>query len=326
MIHLLVNNSAKSGREAGPEKPVTDLLTKKSIPFTLHRMNKTGDTTETVRALCQSGEEADIWVLGGDGTINEAVNGLTGTDRITMAFLPGGSGNDYVRGIGFPLKAEECARKLIAEKKKKRYDVGEVMVYGTPGTVRFAGSCGIGYDAKVCNEVEASKLKKVLNKLHLGKLTYLLIAFRQVFVNPRFRATVIVNGVSRTYSDVIFMCFMNNCYEGGGLKMAPKANPCDGELSCVMAYGIRPLRVLWMLPKLLRGTHVKNSHVQEWNCREIEVITDRKQYLHTDGDVKACNNHFMITRKEWQMTMPACGTDFEGRAQEKETVAETATE
>ncbi|MBR5713104.1 MAG: diacylglycerol kinase family lipid kinase [Lachnospiraceae bacterium] len=313
MIHIVINENAKSGGRKGQAAQLTRLLSERSIRYKVHRTTKAGDATQFVRDICRSGEEADIWVVGGDGTINEAVNGLILSSKVTVSVLPGGSGNDYVKGIGLSNNLVTCAKQLLAAKATRGYDVGEAETFEETGTVRFAGSCGIGYDAKVCHEVDNSRIKKILNKLHLGKIAYFLVALRQVFANPRFHATVIVDGLSRSYSDVIFLCFMNNRYEGGGLRMAPDANPCDGKLTVVLAHGIRPLRVLTMLPKLMTGTHVKHRNVEVITCREIEVITDRKQFIHTDGDVKGETRHLRVRCLEEQMRMPACGTKYEGR-------------
>jgi YegS/Rv2252/BmrU family lipid kinase len=317
MIYLIVNDHAKTGGGSKVEK-IKAFLKKQAQQkrvkaaefFTVLPTENAGDATKYVRAICRRGETADIWVFGGDGTINEAVNGLILPSNVTISVLPGGSGNDYVKGIGLPKDPIACAKALLASEETRGYDVGSVATFDSKGTVRFAGSCGLGYDAKVCHEVDNSKLKPILNKLHLGKLAYLLVAFKQVFANPRFRATVIRDGISRSYDDVIFMCFMNSQYEGGGLKMAPDADPCDGKLSVVIAHGIRPLRVLTMLPKLTRGTHVKHRNVETFDCSEIEVITDSRQYLHTDGDVQAQTRHVRVQCLPMKMQMPACGNAY----------------
>ena len=306
MIHIVINEHAKAGRRSQLEK-LSEFLSVRAVTYTVHRTEKPGDATRIVRRLCESGEAGDIWIVGGDGTINEAVNGLVLPSDVHIAVLPGGSGNDYVKSLGLPGDLLACAKKLLETAEYRGYDVGSVDTFEEQGTVRFAGSCGIGYDAKVCHEVDNSLLKKILNKLHLGKLAYFIVAFRQVFANPRFQATIVENGMSRTYSDVIFLCFMNSRYEGGGLLMAPDASPCDGKLSVVLAHGIRPLRVLTMLPKLLRGTHVKHRNVTVLSCESIEVITDQKQYLHTDGDVQCMTRHIRVSCLPDQMSMPACG-------------------
>jgi len=312
MIYLILNGNAKAGGGSKIGKIVTllkEAAAAKEIKakdfFKILQTRKAGDATQFVRDICHKDEPADIWVFGGDGTINEAVNGLEVPSKVTIAFLPGGSGNDYVKGLGLPKDPVVCAKLLLATKETRGYDLGVVDTFGTAGTVRFAGSCGLGYDAKVCHEVDASRLKKVLNKLRLGKLVYLMISFKQVFTNPRFRATVIVDGVIRSYKDVIYLCFMNSPYEGGGLKMAPGADPCDGKLQIVLAHEIRPLRVLTILPGLVRGTHINHPKVETFTCRKIEVIADNRQYLHTDGDVKAFTRHIRVQCYETPMRMPA---------------------
>ncbi len=304
MIHFIVNENAQTGHKQSIAKLLTKEMGKYEVPYEIHLTSQAGDAKELARELSGEPGEKSIWVVGGDGTINEAVNGLYFDDSLTLAYLPAGSANDYARGLGLPLKLEACLAQLMNAKEQAVYDVGEVETFDGQGAFRFAGSSGIGYDATVCTEVDNSKLKPFLNKLHLGKLAYMIVAVKQVFVNPRCNMTLIIDGQSRTFSDVIFASFMNHCYEGGGLKMAPDANPQDGKVSVVMAYGVSPWRVLTILPRLFNGTHVKHPNVLTMTCNSIEVITDRKQYVHTDGEVIGMFRHLRINCGKYRVRMP----------------------
>lgn len=294
MIHLIVNANARVGRNRKVSSVLSDLLTAYRKEFTLYEVRRTGETKELCRQISNRPGEKTIWVVGGDGTASEAINGLRVDDTLHFAYLPAGSGNDLARGIGLPTSLEQAAEEILLAKREKAFDYG-VMELHPGGQARFAGSSGMGYDAKVCVEVNASGLKKRLNKIGLGKLAYFLVAVKQVFVNPRFQVTVTADdGTPRTYSDCIFLCMMNHKYEGGGLKMAPTANPCDGKITVTLAHGMRPLRVLFALPRIKSGSYIKLKKVETFDCKKLDVITDRKQYVHTDGEVVAEVRHLTV--------------------------------
>ncbi len=346
MIELIVNENAKVGRDATAAQVVQKMLAEAGEEYRVHLTKKAGDAKRLARELSFADGEKTIWVVGGDGTVNEAVNGLIVKKELTFGFVPAGSGNDYARGLGYPIKTVECIKSLLAAKKEGKYklhDIGrielldgvrlgkedqeleekpveeEIYTSGVtagigldesfvartdPGvTLKYAGSCGMGYDARVCWEVNRSKLKKTLNKLGIGKLVYYIIAVKQVFSNPRTNMTIVVDGVSRTYTDVIFSCFMMTPYEGGGLMMAPKADPTDGKVSVCLAYGLKPLKVLTVLPLLMKGKHVKKKGVDSFSCKTIEVFAEQPQYIHTDGEVEYQSKHFVVSCDENQVSM-----------------------
>ncbi|MBO4695883.1 MAG: diacylglycerol kinase family lipid kinase [Lachnospiraceae bacterium] len=304
MIHVIVNAGARVGRKAKASDVIEKALKAHGKTYRIYPVKEPGETKLLCEQICSEPGPQTIWVAGGDGTAYEAINGIKPRDDLRVAYLPAGSGNDLARGLGIPSDLNKALGKLLSAKGHKDFDYGEMdLIPG--GKTCFAGSSGIGYDAKVCVEVNESKLKKRLNRFGLGKLAYFLVAIKQVFVNPRFNMTLIADGgMSRSYSDVIFVCMMNHPYEGGGLKMAPKADPCDGKITVTFAYNISPLKVLFVLPRLMRGTHLKLKNVVTFDCTELELITDRKQYVHNDGEVVGMVRHLKVRCGEGKLHMP----------------------
>lgn len=318
-LHLIVNENARVGRKRSVRELVETVLREAGAEYELHVTRQPGDAKALARELSLPQEEKTVWVVGGDGTLNEAVNGLVLNDSLRFALVPAGSGNDFARGMGLPQKTEDALRLLLKTERFRAFDLGRIELLdclpadedteaGRPEddrtTLSFAGSCGCGYDAEVCYAVNRTSLKKRLNWLHAGKLSYFVTAVRQVFQNPRFRMTLITNGISRSFSDVIFACFMIHPYEGGGLRMAPAANPTDGKLSVVIAHGISRFRVLTLLPTLLRGTHVKHPEILTFDCAEAEILADRALHLHTDGEVAYRSRHFRVSCAPEHLWMP----------------------
>ena len=131
-------------------------------------------------------------VVGGDGTANEVINGITHPEKVRFGLIPTGSGNDLARGLklsGTP--SENLARMLSCMQRGREactvIDLGEVAWDDCEKPRKFAISAGVGLDALVCKKALTSKLKVFLNKLHLGKLTYLLITVQSLFPCRRRR-------------------------------------------------------------------------------------------------------------------------------------------
>ena len=304
MIHVIVNAGAKAGRKAKASEVIEKTLKARGEEYRMYPVKEPGETKDLCAQISAEPGPQTIWVAGGDGTAYEAINGMIPREDLRFVYLPAGSGNDLARGLGLPNDLQKALDKVLSAKEDKQYDYGEMeLIPG--GRTCFAGSSGMGYDAKVCVEVNASKLKKRLNRFGLGKLAYFLVAVKQVFVNPRFCMTIIADGgMSRSYSDVIFVCMMNHRYEGGGLKMAPKADPCDGKITVTFAHNISPLKVLFILPRLMRGTHLKVKNVVTFDCTELEVIADSKQYVHNDGEVVGSVRHLKVRCGDGKLHMP----------------------
>lgn len=315
-LHLIINGNASTGRAARLRGELEKILKESGAEYEFHETHGPGDARELARALSLSAKKKSIWVIGGDGTLNEVVNGLVINNTLTFGVVPAGSGNDFARGMGLPGDSVKALKKLLQTGEIASFDVGQLELIDNhlldreetgnfcPITIRFAGSSGCGYDADVCYEVDHSRMKKLLNKLHLGKIVYLLIAIKQVFRNPRSHVTMIQGGISRSFHDVVFISFMNHVYEGGGLKMAPNANPKDGKISVVMANGVSRLRVLTLLPSLLYGGHIRHNGVQTFETEELEILSDQPLRIHTDGEVLYSSRHFRVSCCPVRLRMP----------------------
>ncbi len=304
MIHAIVNSKAKAGKTQTAGEVIEKALKEHNREYQIHSVSEPGDTRNLCSELSAMEGPKTIWVAGGDGTVNEAINGLHVNEDLEFCYLPAGSGNDLARGLGMPQNLEKALDKVLSTDETTAYDYGEMELF-PGGMTHFAGSSGMGYDAKVCVEVLNSKLKKRLNRIHLGKLAYYLIALKQVFANPRFQMTLIAdNGQSRSYSDVIFICMMNHQYQGGGLRMAPTADPSDGKITVTFAHNMRPLKVLFVLPRIVSGSYIKLKNVETFDCQELEVITDSKQYVHNDGEVIGEVRHLKVRCGEGKLHMP----------------------
>ncbi len=143
----------------------------------------------------------------------------------------------------------------------------------------------MGFDAGVCHETAVSRTKLLLNRLHLGKLTYVGIALHRILSLKLQSMTVTLDDSRKiTFDKVYFAAAMNLMYEGGGFKFCPKADCRDDLLNLIVIDGLSKLKILALLPTAYRGWHVHFRGVHTYTCRKIDLISTTPLPLHTDGE------------------------------------------
>lgn len=255
----------------------------------------------------EEAEDTVLVVIGGDGTVNETVNGVQDFSSLKFAFIPTGSGNDLARGLGFSdrISDEELQRMIrhIADGKILRHlDIGNTHINHrtdilsrqhpdeVPDDQRFLISSGMGFDAGVCEEALHSATKDFFNRMHLGKITYGAIAYRtlrSVYAHKVQFDGVTTDGKKVHMDHLLFGSSFNLPYEGGGYRFAPDASGDDGSLMLVAIGDMPALQILWHFPGAHRGSHgyYDLPHVVHFSFRSMRIRTSEPLWLHTDGEV-----------------------------------------
>lgn len=232
-------------------------------------------------------EPATIVVLGGDGTLNEVLNGLRISPNISLCYIPSGSGGDFARAMGLKKAPVKALENIISTGSFRYLDYGVVTYADThPVHKRFIVSSGIGYDAAVCENINRTKLKKVFNRLHMGKIAYLCIGIKQIVQSKPSNGYIILDGTRRiNLRNIRFISSHIHKYEGGGFAFAPKADPSDGKMDlCVVACPTR-LRFTLILLASLIGKHNLMGGANIYRCSEAEIHTEIPLFVHTDGEI-----------------------------------------
>lgn len=300
-LHIIYNISARSGKTRLIWRELKKLLTEQKIDFQAHRTLREGHATQITRSLCALPDPAVyIAVLGGDGTINEVLNGITDFEKVRLGVMPTGSGNDFGRSLWIPKRPPDALEKIIACMQREeegtavpRIDLGQVRWNGCEVPRIFGISSGVGLDALVCKKALTSKLKKFLNRIHLGKLTYVLLTVQSLFSMD----TAELSLICRTGADgedaeetcirmsrTIFAAAMNLRAEGGGVPMAPRAVPTDGLLSLCCASDIPKWKTFLFLPFLVAAKHEKIKGFSVFDVKELVLHADKPMVLHADGE------------------------------------------
>lgn len=286
MYYFIVNPHSRSGHGMDLWRKAETILNDKDVEYEVYFTEYIGHAQKLARKIADFCVPCTLSVLGGDGTLNEVINGLATSEysHITLGYIPTGSGNDFARGLGMDTDIETRLNAILSPAECTFVDIGlsksdEVSRY-------FLVSSGIGYDADICRHVMLSRLKKVLNKLHLGKMIYVVIALKQlIFYKPSPVSVRLDKKATLRFSDVLFIAGMNLKYEGGGVKFCPDARFDDDTLDICLTNNIPKLKILTLLPTAFFGKHTGFKGVHMMKCRRMDIISKIPLPLHCDGEV-----------------------------------------
>ena len=224
-----------------------------------------------------------IVALGGDGTVNEVVNGIVRIKDTVLGYIPTGSGNDLAGGLKLPTDPMTSIEHILENKSHLQMNVGVAQVEGE--VRRFAVSCGMGWDAAITHEVAVSKLKKLLNKLKLGKLSYVLIALKQIFAFKTSPMEIQIDGKKpMKFENNFFSAVMNSPYEGGRVMMCPKASWSDDLLDICVVDNVPKLKLLMVIPLAYKGWHRFFKGVYIKRGEKMTLRSEKALPVHVDGE------------------------------------------
>lgn len=239
-----------------------------------------GDATAAAEAAASSGEYDQLFVAGGDGTLNEVLNGVARVagafERITFGLVPLGTGNDFANALGLPEEID-AAIEILLRGRTVMCDVGAL------GERRFINVSAGGFIAEVSDAVNP-QLKTIA-----GKLAYLVGGAQVLFdyepVAASVRATEEDGRVSERELDVQLFAVCNSRMVGGGRLIAPHALIDDGLLDVCLVEAMPVLEFIGLLTSVSAGEHLADERVSYFRARELELRFARTIKVNTDGEV-----------------------------------------
>ncbi len=264
---LIVNPSAGGGR-AGRLLPVVERrLAELDVAATTQLTRGLDHARELTRAAAADGALAIA--LGGDGLVGAVAGALAERRAGRLGVVPGGRGNDFARVLGIPVDpAAACA--VIAGGAFRDLDLGSV-----DGRY-FACIASVGFDSDANRIANAAPAR-------LGGLVYAYGALRALISWKPAHFEVLVDGDAHSFTGYSVIAANTRCY-GGGMQIAPDARLDDGQLDVVLTEHVGRLRFLAKMPKVFKGTHVRESTVRVLRGREIRISADRSFTVYADGD------------------------------------------
>lgn len=287
IYNVIINPAGASGRAEKLWNRLRPLFAEAGVRFRLYRSAPGCSIGDICRRLTSYGIETAVIVIGGDGSFNEAVNGIADFKHTLFGFIPCGTGNDMKRDMKLPKSKKKLARLILEGKERRRADIGLLRcdIGGRTVSRRFNISSDIGFGAATCAFADRSGLKVILNSLGLGRLIYLIGALKVCFSAETAQVRITCGGHTRLYRKCLSAIVMNHCHEGGGFKFCPDADFTDGLLDLCAGTGLGKLEYLRMLPNAYMGRHLKLRGIYAEQAPRFIMTADKPLWVHTDGEV-----------------------------------------
>lgn len=306
--YCIVNPHAGSGKTMSEWAVAEKLLTTSSVPYKTTLTNyKFHATLLAYEAGCHGYRK--ILAVGGDGSVHEVLNGIlrycdekgVPPEEFTLAVIPIGSGNDWIKSLGIPHDTKAVVDRLAAG-VFGRQDVVRVEAMPFEGTEAapavsyMANIGGVGFDSHVCERVNALKERGKRSKLiYLGALLYTMVHTRA------FHTRIVADGTTVFDGEAYSVAFGNGRYSGGGMRQVPMSEIDDGILDYMIVPKASLLRILTQIPRLYNGTVNESGLLITGRCAVLEMTGENS--VEMDGEVIG-RLPLMITMTGSQICVP----------------------
>lgn len=286
-FHIVLNPAGASGRARLIWEEIEPMFKARGCRYFVHSSTEKLTIGDICRRLTSIGKPVELIVIGGDGTANEAVNGIVDFENTRIGFVPCGTGNDLQRDMNAPTDRKALVERMLDGKVKRVSDIGELTVLDRlkPVSRRFNISCDVGFGAATCAFANNSRIKPLLNYLGIGRAIYLIEAIRVCFTSEPNVVTVVSKDEKRVYKKCLCAIAMNHQHEGGGFRFCPNADFTDGKLDLVIGNGLSHLEFLKLLPLAYLGKHLKLRGIHSSRTTDVFIKSRRPIWVHTDGEV-----------------------------------------
>lgn len=263
----------------------------KNIDYKIVYTKEIGHATDIAKKY-SSEDDYRIYAVGGDGTLNEVLNGMVGSNS-SLGCIPGGTGNDFIRS-----EVKKFDRKRILKDtilgEEEEVDVGIV------NERYFLNIASIGFDANVV--VNANKFKNIRGIP--SKFAYILSVIYTAKNFDHIKSKIIIDG-EELDKEVFLFAAANGRFYGGGIEIAPKADFRDGLFDIVFATNMTFAKIMKFLPSALRGKHLDFKEVECFRGKKIEISSDQPVFLNIDGEIKAMTKAiFNMSDKKVKLIIP----------------------
>ncbi|MBQ7373648.1 MAG: diacylglycerol kinase family lipid kinase [Clostridia bacterium] len=268
MLHFIINPKANRGKIKKKVKVLEKILAEKGVDYVFHFTTEKGAATELANQFSNE-ENSTVIAVGGDGTINEVLNGLN-VEKAKFGIIPSGSGNDFIASAGIPLKTED-ALELILNGEAKPTD------FMVCGGIRGINIIGTGIDVDILKRCRRYKVLR-------GKLQY-LVSLIVSLIKFKFYKFFIEKGDEKVEKEGLIVAVGNGRQFGGGIKMCPKAVIDDGKLDFVVAGKLKKSRIPKAFIKLMKGKILEQDFT-EFELREhVKITFDKPVTIQIDGEL-----------------------------------------
>ena len=288
MKHLFIINPAAGSRDrtADYSEKIHTACHERNLDYEIRVSDAPGRCREIARQAAESGEEYHIYACGGDGTLNEVVQGAAGFDNAAVTVFSGGSGNDFVKLFNDPKAFFDLERLLDAQ--EETFDLIDCN-----GDISL-NICSVGLDARIGTDVANYKRLPLLH----GYSAYVASTVVNVVKGIAEHYVVEVDGKILD-GEHTMICACNGRYYGGGFNPVPNADPTDGLLDVLVVKKVSRLQVPGVVGKYKSGRYKELPHlVQHFRTKKITIHCDKETSINLDGELRWGKTVSMSIAKE----------------------------
>ncbi|MCR5648284.1 MAG: diacylglycerol kinase family lipid kinase [Oscillospiraceae bacterium] len=301
MKHLFIINPA-AGKKLDTEElgaRISEKASARGEPYEIYITKGPMDACEKVRSAAESGEELRVYACGGDGTLNECVNGAAFSENVSVTHFPTGTGNDFIRVFG------------AADVERFR-DLG-LLMDGTAVPLDLIDCngrcainiCSVGIDARIGTQVHEYSSKPLLS----GSAAYVASLVVNVFRGINQHLKITHEGFEE--GDYALVCVCNGSYYGGGFHPVPEARPDDGVLDCLIARKVSVAGFARMVGRYSKGRYAEMGEIMACHRgTDFKIECDEPLDINIDGELMRGNTvTFSLRPGAVRFVMPK-GSDF----------------
>lgn len=277
MRHLFILNPVAGGKKADPQKTeevIQSVMQKTESEYEIYRTTGPMDACRKIREAASSGEKIRVYACGGDGTLNECVNGAAGLSNVALTVFPRGTGNDFIKMFG-------------SEGQKMFFDL-EQLVNGFERSLdlidcngRYSiNICSVGIDARIGVDVHKYSGLPLIG----GPCGYVVSLIVNLFrgISERYRVT---NHLGTETRDYTLICACNGQYYGGGFNPVPEAIPDDGWMDVLYVDKVSRLKIAQLIGKYASGRYKDCGHyIKHTQEKDLIIESDSEIVVNVDGE------------------------------------------
>lgn len=277
MKHLFIINPAAGKYDHTKEftAAIESAFSRRDAEYEISVSRHPGDCAAAARAACQSGGPLRIYACGGDGTLNEVVNGAAGFPNAAVTHWPSGSGNDFIKIFSEP--SAFSSLEGLLDGSEAAFDLIQV------GDHHYAlNVCSMGFDARIGTEIAAYKRLPLVT----GKGAYFLSAAVNTIKGVHQPYEVELDSGERIGGRQSLICILNGRWYGGSFNPVPEAEPDDGLLDVLVVKAVSRLtvaRVIWMYKN---GRYAQYPElISHYRCRSLRIRCPKPSAVNLDGEL-----------------------------------------
>ena len=276
MKHLFIINPAAGSRNQTEDyrKKIAEVCEAKGIDYSIRVSGAPGRCCKIAREAAETGKEYRIYACGGDGTLNEVVNGAAGHPNVAVTVFSGGSGNDFARMFSEPEAFRDLERLL--DGSEMEFDLIKC------NEDYSLNICSVGLDARIAHDVASYKRLPLLN----GFRAYAASTVVNVIRGLSEHYVIEVNG-ERLDAEQTMVCACNGRFYGGGFNPVPEADPADGLLDVLVVKKVSRLQVPGVIGKYKNGRYKELPElVRHFKTKQVKIICDKETPINLDGELR----------------------------------------